>query len=166
MCKHTVFFWKNEFFLYISQINVSLFWILLDNYIHIYTNKRRFVTYSSPVFVFGDPVASVGRLAFSFTDRRNSSLRSSDTTGRSFRKSKTTLDRAPMVANPDHRRLTLSLNCRPILIWEIAFFLEIIRMVWIPIAVNFCLYFLCRLALPWDAGFYAGRPLERERGSG
>jgi len=91
---------------------------------------------------------------------------SSDTTGRAFRKSKTTLDRAPMVANPDHRRLTLSLNCRPILIWEIAFFLEIIRMVWIPIAVNFCLYFLCRLALPWDAGFYAGRPLERERGSG
>ncbi|HCG21557.1 hypothetical protein DWW47_03320 [Odoribacter splanchnicus] len=29
------------------------------------------------MFVFGDPVASVGRLAFSFTDRRNSSLRSS-----------------------------------------------------------------------------------------
>ena len=91
---------------------------------------------------------------------------SSDTTGRAFRKSKTTLARAPMVANPDHRRLTLSLNCRPILIWEIAFFLEIIRMVWIPIAVNFCLYFLCRLALPWDAGFYAGRPLEQERVSG
>ena len=38
----------------------------------------------------GDPVASVGRLTFSITDRRNSSLRSSDTTGRAFRKSKTT----------------------------------------------------------------------------
>ena len=25
---------------------------------------------------------------------------------------------------------------------------EMKRMVWIPIAVNFCLYFLCRLALP------------------
>ena len=32
---------------------------------------------SSSVFVLGDAVASVGRLAFSFTDRRNSSLRSS-----------------------------------------------------------------------------------------
>ena len=31
-------------------------------------------------------------------------------------KSKTTLARAPMVANPDHLRLTLSLNCRPVLI--------------------------------------------------
>ena len=89
----------------------------------------------------GDPVASVGRLPFSFTDRRNSSLRSSDTTGRAFRKSKTTLARAPMVANPDHLRLTLSLNCRPVLIWEITFYLEIIRTVRLPAAANFCLYF-------------------------
>ena len=58
---------------------------------------------SSSVFVLGDAVASVGRLAFSFTDRRNSSLCKklyvtfpSDTTGRSFRKSKTTLARAPI----------------------------------------------------------------------
>ena len=59
---------------------------------------------SSSVFVLGDAVASVGRLAFSFTDRRNSSLCKklyvtfpSDTTGRSFRKSQTTdrSDRAP-----------------------------------------------------------------------
>ena len=87
--------------------------------------KRRiiFVTYSSSVIGIGDPVASVGRLPFSFTDRRNSSLRKklyvtfpSDTTGRAFRKSKTTLARAPMVANPDHLRLTLSLNCRLVLI--------------------------------------------------
>ena len=48
---------------------------------------------SSSVFVLGDAVASVGRLAFSFTDRRNSSLCKklyvtfpSDTTGRSFKK--------------------------------------------------------------------------------
>ena len=108
----------------------------------------------------GDPVASVGRLAFSITDRRNSSLRSSDTTGRAFRKSKTTLARAPMVSNPDHLRLTLSLNCRPVLIWEITFYLEIIRTVWLPATANFRLYFLCRLALPLDAGFYGGRPLE------
>jgi len=123
--------------------------------------------------VLGDAVASVGRLAFSFTDRRNSSLCKklyvtfpSDTTGRAFRKSKTTLARAPMVANPDHLRLTLSLNCRPVLIWEITFYLEIIRTVRLPAAANFWLYFLCRLALPWDAGFYGGRPLEQERVSG
>ena len=52
-----------------------------------------------------EPVASVGRLTFSITDRRNSSLRKklyvtfpSDTTGRVFRKSKTTLARVPMVS--------------------------------------------------------------------
>ena len=55
-----------------------------------------FVINSSLAIGIGDPVASVGRLALSFTDRRNSSLRSSDTTGRSFRKSKTTLARAPI----------------------------------------------------------------------
>ena len=55
-----------------------------------------FVINPSLAIGIGDPVASVGRLALSFTDRRNSSLRSSDTTGRSFRKSKTTLARAPI----------------------------------------------------------------------
>ena len=82
-----------------------------------------FVINPSLAIGIGDPVASVGRLALSFTDRRNSSLRKklyvtfpSDTTGRAFRKSKTTLARAPMVANPDHLRLTLSLNCKPVLI--------------------------------------------------
>ena len=71
---------------------------------------------SSSVFVLGDAVASVGRLAFSITDRRNSSLRKklyvtfpSDTTGRAFRKSKTTLAGAPMVPEHEHLRLTLSL---------------------------------------------------------
>ena len=68
-----------------------------------------FVINSSLAIGIGDPVASVGRLALSFTDRRNSSLRSSDTTGRAFRKSKTTLARAPMVPEHEHLRLTLSL---------------------------------------------------------
>ena len=31
-------------------------------------------------------------------------------------RSKTTLARVPMVSNPDHLRLTLSLNCSPVLI--------------------------------------------------
>ena len=75
-----------------------------------------FVINSSLAIGIGDPVASVGRLALSFTDRRNSSLRKklyvtfpSDTTGRSFRKSKTTLAKAPMVPEHEHLRLTLSL---------------------------------------------------------
>ena len=94
----------------------------------------------------GDPVAPAGRLSFSFTDRRNSSLRSSNTTGRTFRKSKTTLARAPMVSNPDHLRLALSLNYRLVLIWEISISLEISRMFRLPIVVDFRLYFLCRLS--------------------
>ena len=76
-----------------------------------------FVINSSLAIGIGDPVASVGRLALSFTDRRNSSLRKklyvtfpSDTIGRTFRKSKTTLARAPMVPEHEHLRLTLSLH--------------------------------------------------------
>ena len=75
-----------------------------------------FVINPSLAIGIGDPVASVGRLALSVTDRRNSSLRKklyvtfpSDTTGRTFRKSKTTLARAPMVSEHEHLRLTLSL---------------------------------------------------------
>ena len=75
-----------------------------------------FVINPSLAIGIGDPVASVGRLALSFTDRRNSSLRKklyvtfpSDTTGRTFRKSKTTLAGAPMVPEHEHLRLTLSL---------------------------------------------------------
>ena len=75
-----------------------------------------FVINSSLAIGIGDPVASVGRLALSFTDRRNSSLRKklyvtfpSDTTGRAFRKSKTTLAGAPMVPEHEHLRLPLSL---------------------------------------------------------
>ena len=39
-------------------------------------------------------------------------------------------------------------------------------MVRLPAAANFRLYFLCRLALALDEGFYGGRPLEQERVSG
>ena len=42
--------------------------------------------------------------------------------------------------------------------------MKINRTVRFPMAVNFRLYFLCRLALALDAGFYGGRPLEQERG--
>ena len=56
-----------------------------------------FVINSSLAIGIGDPVASVGRLALSFTDRRNSSLRSSDTTGRAFGKPNRTLVPAPRV---------------------------------------------------------------------
>ena len=60
--------------------------------------------------MFGDPVASVGRLPFSFTDRRNSSLRSSDTTGRAFGKPNRTLVPAPMVFRHKTLHLTAELT--------------------------------------------------------
>ena len=67
--------------------------------------------------MFGDPVASVGRLALSFTDRRNSSLRKklyvtfpSDTTGRTFGKPNRTLVPAPMVLRYKTLHLTLELT--------------------------------------------------------
>ena len=75
-----------------------------------------FLSIPIPGFILSDRVAWNGPVRLSFTDRRNSSLRKklyvtfpSDTTGRSFRKSKTTLDRAPMVPEHEHLRLTLSL---------------------------------------------------------
>ena len=75
-----------------------------------------FLSIPIPGFVPSDRFAWNGPLRLSFTDRRNSSLRSSDTTGRAFGNPNRTLARAPMVSNPDHLRLTLSLNCRPVLI--------------------------------------------------
>ena len=75
-----------------------------------------FLSIPIPGFIPSDRFAWNGPLRLSFTDRRNSSLRSSDTTGRAFRKSKTTLARAPMIPKHEHLRLTLSLNCRPVLI--------------------------------------------------
>ena len=83
----------------------------------------------------------------------------------SDRKSQTT-DRSNRVPEHEHLRLTLSLNCRLILIWEIPFSPKISQTVRFPMAVNFRLYFLCRLALTLDSGFYTGGPLEQERGSG
>ena len=47
--------------------------------------------------VSSDPVAWNGPLRLSFTDRRNSSQRSSDTTGRAFGNPNRTLVPAPMV---------------------------------------------------------------------
>ena len=67
-----------------------------------------FLSIPIPGFVPSDRFAWNGPLRLSFTDRRNSSQRSSDTTGRAFRKSKTTPDRAPMVPEHEHLRLTLS----------------------------------------------------------
>ena len=58
----------------------------------------------------GDPVAPAGRLSFSFTDRRNSSLRSSDTTGRTFGKPNRTLVPAPMVFRHKTLHLTAELT--------------------------------------------------------
>ena len=58
----------------------------------------------------GDLVASVGRLAFSITDRRNSSLRSSDTTGRAFGKPNRILVPAPMVFRHKTLHLTAELT--------------------------------------------------------
>ena len=65
----------------------------------------------------GDPVASVGRLAFSITDRRNSSLHKklyvtfpSDTTGRAFGNPNRTLVPAPMVFRHKTLHLTAELT--------------------------------------------------------
>ena len=69
-----------------------------------------FVINSSLAIGIGDPVASVGRLALSFTDRRNSSLRSSDTTGRAFGKPNRLLIPAPMVFRHKTLHLTAELT--------------------------------------------------------
>ena len=72
------------------------------------------------LFVFGDRNCRPGRFCrssgFFYHWPAELLASSSDTIGRAFRKSKTTLARAPMVTNPDHLRLTLSLNCRLVLI--------------------------------------------------
>ena len=56
-----------------------------------------FLSIPIPGFVPSDRFAWNGPLRLSFTDRRNSSLRSSDTTGRAFGKPNRTLVPAPMV---------------------------------------------------------------------
>ena len=64
-----------------------------------------FLSIPIPGFVPSDRFAWNGPLRLSFTDRRNSSLRSSDTTDRTFGKPNRTLVPAPMVLR--HKTLHL-----------------------------------------------------------
>ena len=68
-------------FIYMFILNVGLF----------------FLSIPIPVFIPSDRFAWNGPVRLSFTDRRNSSLCSSDTTGRAFGKPNRTLVPAPMV---------------------------------------------------------------------
>ena len=61
-------------------------------------------------FIPSDRVVWNGPLRLSFSDRRNSSLRSSNTTGRAFGKPNRTLVPAPMVLRYKTRNLTLELT--------------------------------------------------------
>ena len=67
-----------------------------------------FLSIPIPGFILSDRVAWNGPVRLSFTDRRNSSLRSSDTTGRAFGKPNRTLVPAPMVFR--HKTLYLTLT--------------------------------------------------------
>ena len=63
-----------------------------------------------PGFISSDRFAWTGPLRLSFTDRRNSSLRSSDTTGRAFGKPNRILVPAPMVFRHKTLHLTAELT--------------------------------------------------------
>ena len=63
-----------------------------------------FLSIPIPGFIPSDRFAWTGPLRLSFTDRRNSSLRSSNTTARPFGKPNRTLVPAPMVPEHEHRR--------------------------------------------------------------
>ena len=67
-----------------------------------------FLSIPIPGFVPSDRFAWNGPLRLSFTDRRNSSQRSSDTTGRAFGNPNRTLVPAPMVFR--HKTLHLTLT--------------------------------------------------------
>ena len=69
-----------------------------------------FLSIPIPGFVPSDRFAWNGPLRLSFTARRNSSLRSSDTTGRAFGKPNRTLVPAPMVLRYKTLHLTLELT--------------------------------------------------------
>ena len=69
-----------------------------------------FLSIPIPGFILSDRVAWNGPVRLSFTDRRNSSLRSSDTTGRPFGKPNRTLVPAPMVFRHKTLHLTLELT--------------------------------------------------------
>ena len=87
--------------------------------------KLSFILFRLRSFAFQTQSLCAGPVNRSFTDCGNSSLHKklyvtfpSDTIGRAFRKSKTTLDRAPMVPEYDHLRLPLSLHSKLTLIWK------------------------------------------------
>ena len=74
-------------------------------YIFTFINVELFfLSIPIPDFMSSDRFAWTGPLRLSFTDRRNSSLRSSNTTGRAFGKPNRTLVPAPMVPEHEHRR--------------------------------------------------------------
>ena len=81
-------------FIYMFILNVGLF----------------FLSIPIPVFIPSDRFAWNGPVRLSFTDRRNSSLRSSDTTGRTFGKPNRTLVPAPMVFRHKTLHLTAELT--------------------------------------------------------
>ena len=71
-----------------------------------------FLSIPIPGFIPSDRFAWTGPLRLSFTDRRNSSLRSSDTTGRAFGKPNRTLVPAPMVFRHKTLHLTAELTAK------------------------------------------------------
>ena len=81
-------------------------------YIHVYSKCRFifFLSIPSPGFIPSDRFAWNDPLRLSFTDRRNSSLRSSDTTGRTFGKPNRFLVPAPMVFRHKTLHLTAELT--------------------------------------------------------
>ena len=81
-------------YIYMFPLNVGLF----------------FLSIPIPGFIPSDRFAWNGPLRLSFTDRRNSSLRSSDTTGRAFGKPNRTLVPAPMVFRHKTLHLTAELT--------------------------------------------------------
>jgi|GEM_PF-435171 len=81
-------------YIYMFPLNVGLF----------------FLSIPIPGFVPSDRFAWNGPLRLSFTDRRNSSLRSSDTTGRAFGNPNRTLVPAPMVFRHKTLHLTAELT--------------------------------------------------------
>ena len=80
-------------------------------YIFTFINVELFfLSIPIPDFMSSDRFAWTGPLRFPFTDRRNSSLRSSDTTGRTFGKPNRLLVPAPMVFRHKTLHLTAELT--------------------------------------------------------
>ena len=132
-----------------------------------------FVINSSLAIGIGDPVASVGRLPFSITDRRNSSLRKKTLRYVSVRHHRSGVQKK----QDDTRQSSNGPRTRTpptYVITELQTGLDLRNNILsgnnpddpVSYCCKFLFVFLCRLALPLDEGFYAGRPLERGRGSG